>query len=180
MQTAPDRSGARVVLECIVKFDAMIEIKLIGSLMLCISGVIMAVSYSRYQQKKLSSIDGLISLILYMKGQIDCFSRPRSEILSSLPPEVFCACNCPRGASTLEEIVEACRIYLDDESLRLAASFASEFGGSFRDEQIRRCDYYITALSEERKRVFSSVKARSRSGGALFVCACIGIMILLW
>ncbi len=158
----------------------MIGIKLIGSLMLCISGVIMAFSYSSFQRKKLVTLDGLISMIFYIKGQIDCFSRPRSDILSSLPAEVFCACNCPHGAETLEEIVEASRIYLDEEALRLAASFASEFGSTFRDEQLRRCDYYISALGEERKRVFSSVTSKSRAGSALWICACAGLIILIW
>ena len=155
-------------------------LKLIGSLLFGLSGVIMAISYRRFQLRKLRTVDGIISLILYIKGQIECFSRPRSDILSTLPAEVFCACNCPRGASTLEEVVEACKIYLDEEALRLASAFASEFGSTFRDEQLRRCDYYVGALREERSRVFSSVSQKSRAGGALFICACLGIIILLW
>ncbi len=158
----------------------MMTIKLLGSLFFGISGVIMAIAYSRFQTKKLTTIDGFISLLFYIKGQIDCFLRPRSDILSTLPAEVFCACNCPHGAETLEEMVDASRIYLDEESLRLVSSFASEFGSTFRDEQLRRCDYYISALSEERKRVFSSVNSKSRAGSALWICACIGIIILLW
>ncbi len=154
--------------------------KLIGALIFCLSGVMMAVSYRRFQLRKLDTVDGFISLLFYIKGQIECFSRPRSEILLTLPPEIFCACNCPLGAETLEELVESSRIYLDDETLRLVSSFASEFGGVFRDEQLRRCDYYIAALSEERKRVFASVSSRSRAGGALWVCGAVGIVILLW
>lgn len=155
-------------------------VKLIGSLLFGLSGVIMAISYRRFQLRKLTSVDGFISLLFYIKGQIECFSRPRSEILKTLPAEVFCACNCPCGASTLEELVEASRIYLDEEALRLVSSFASEFGSTFRDEQLRRCDYYISALSEERRRIFTSVNAKRRAGGALWICACIGIIILLW
>ena len=158
----------------------MMTLKLIGSLLFALSGVVMAISYSRFQTKKLNTIDGFMSLLFYIKGQIDCFARPRSEILSTLPAEVFCACNCPRGAETLEELVEASRIYLDDEPLRLVASFAAEFGSTFRDEQLRRCDYYISALSEERRRVFSEVQSKSRAGSALWICACVGIIILIW
>jgi len=158
----------------------MITLKLIGSLLFGISGVIMAISYSRFQIKKLTTIDGFMSLLFYIKGQIDCFARPRSDILASLPLEVFCACNCPKGAETLEEMVDASRIYLDEEPLRLVSSFASEFGSTFRDEQLRRCDYYISALGEERKRVFASVNSKSRAGSALWLCVCIGIIILLW
>ena len=158
----------------------MITVKLVGALLIGLSGVIMSISYRRFQLRKLCTVDGFISLFFYIKGQIDCFSRPRSEILHSLPAEVFCACNCPKGAETLEEMVEASRIYLDEESLRLVSSFASEFGSTFKDEQLRRCDYYINALGEERKRVFASVSTRSRAGGALWIFACLGLVILLW
>ena len=158
----------------------MLSVKLIGALFIGISGVIMSISYRRFQLRKLETVDGFISLLFYIKGQIDCFSRPRGEILASLPFEVFCACNCPSGAETLEELVERSRIYLDEETLRLLNSFSSEFGSTFKDEQLRRCDYYISALSEERKRVYATVSARSRAGGALWIFACLGLLILLW
>ena len=155
-------------------------LRLIGALIFCLSGVVMAISYRRFQIRKLQTLDGFISLLFYVKGQIECFARPRSEILLSLPPEIFCACNCPGGAETFEELLEQSRIYLDEEALRLVSSFASEFGGVFRDEQLRRCDYYISALSEERRRVFALVGSKSRAGGALWICGCVGIIILLW
>ena len=155
-------------------------VKLIGSALFALSGLIMALSSRRFQYTRLRTTDGFISLILYIKGQIECYSRPRSEILSTLPPEIFCACNCPGGVDTLEELIEASRIYLDEESLRLVSAFACEFGGTFRDEQIRRCDYYVAALGNERARVYSSVNAKSRASGALWICACVGIIILMW
>ncbi len=155
-------------------------IKITGGAALLCCGIIAAFSHRRFQWRKLRTIDGFISLLFFIKGQIDCYSRPRSEILNSLPGEVFCACNCPRGAETLEEMVDASRIYLDDEPLRLVSSFSSEFGSTFREEQMRRCDYYIASLSEERKRVFSEVNSRVRSGTALLICGCIGAIILLW
>ncbi len=155
-------------------------IKIAGGVALLLSGIIAALSHRHFQWRKLRTIDGFISLLFFIKGQIDCYARPRSEILHSLPGEVFCACNCPRGADTLEEMVDASRIYLDDEPLRLVSSFASEFGSTFRTEQLRRCDYYISSLTEERKRVFSEVNSRIRSGTALLVCVCIGVIILFW
>ena len=158
----------------------MLAVKLIGAVLIGISGVVMSISTRRFQLRKLSTVDGFISLLFYIKGQIDCFSRPRSEILQSLPAEVFCACNCPAGAETLEELVEASRIYLDEETLRLMSSFASEFGSTFKDEQLRRCDYYIGAMSEERKKLLVSASAKTRSGGALWIFACLGIVILFW
>lgn len=158
----------------------MIALKLIGAVLIGMSGVIMSISYRRFQLRKLTTVDGFISLLFYIKGQVDCFSRPRSDILATLPAEVFCACNCPHGAETLEELVEASRIYLDDETLRLVSSFVSEFGSTFKDEQLRRCDHYIGALGEERRRVFASVNTRGRAFGSIWIFACLGLVILLW
>ena len=155
-------------------------VKIIGAILMAVSGVIIGLSRRRYEWRKLQTIDGFMSLLFYVKGQIDCYARPRSEILQTLPAEVFCACNCPKGASTLEELVEASKIYLDDESLRLVSAFASEFGSTFRDEQLRLCDYYISALGEQRRMLFAGVKDKGRAGSALWICAGICAIILLW
>ena len=154
--------------------------KLIGALIFCLSGVMMAVSYRRFQLRKLDTVDGFISLLFYIKGQIECFSRPRSEILLTLPPEIFCACNCPLGAETLEELVESSRIYLDDEPERLVSAFCAEFGSTFRDEQLRRCDHYIAALGDQRRILSADVESKSRAGSALWVCAGLCAIILFW
>ncbi len=158
----------------------MITLKIIGSIVLVASGVLAALSYRGFEWRKLSTLDGFISLIFYIKGQIDCYARPRGEILESLPPEVFHACNCPRGARTLEEMIDASRIYLDEEPLRLLTSFASEFGSTFRVEQLRRCDHYISSLGEQRRIVAAEVKSKSRAGSAMWICLSLGLMILLW
>ena len=155
-------------------------IKVAGCGALALASVIMALSYRRFWWRKLDTIDGFIALIFYIKGQIDCYSRPRSDILSTLPPEIFHACNCPCGASTLEELVDASRIYLDDEPLRLLTAFCAEFGSTFRQEQLRRCDHYTAALVEQRRIVAQSVQSKSRAGSALWICAGLGAVILLW
>ena len=155
-------------------------VKIAGAALLGISGLIIGLSHRRFEWKKLQTIDGFISLLFYIKGQIDCYMRPRSEILSTLPAEIFHACNCPCGAGTLEELVEASRIYLDEESLRLVSSFSAEFGSTFREEQLRRCDYYISALSEQRRAVFAGVREKGRAGSALWICASLGAIILFW
>ncbi len=158
----------------------MIWIKLIGSLFLTASSVAMAFSLYRFQRKRLEVLDGFLSLLQYIKGQVNCFARPIGEILESLPPEIALACNCRGGVDSLDELIEGCRCYLDEEPLRLLRAFSSEFGGSFREEQTRRCDYYIGALGEKRKQLEPAVMAKSRSGGALWICGVLSLLLLLW
>jgi len=155
-------------------------IKLIGSIILTLSGVGFALSLCRYQRRKLITLDGFISLIRHIKGQIDCYARPIGDILLTLPPEIYHDCNCPEGAESLEIMIDESKIYLEDEPLRLLRSFACEFGSTFRDEQLRRCDNYIAALGEKRGQLEREVESRSRAGSAIWICGALSLTILLW
>ena len=155
-------------------------IKIIGGASIVICSIFFAISHRRFEERRLRTLDGLIALITYIKGQVDCFALPIKEILSRLPAEIFYDCNCPEGADSIDEIVAECRIYLEEESLRLVEAFASEFGSTFREEQLRRCDYYISSLGAERHVLVDEVTKRSRVGSALWICSSLAILILLW
>ncbi len=151
-------------------------IKLVGSLLLALTGLTLAVSISRFEQKKLRVIDSFISLIFHIKGQIDCYSLPLCDILRNRPEGL----ELLEGSEDLGEILYHARIYLDAETYRLLESFYSEFGGLYREEQLKRCDYYIEALGEQRRALFEDLPARQRIGSALCICSTIGILIILW
>ena len=155
-------------------------IKIIGGASIVICSIFFAISHRRFEERRLRTLDGLIALITYIKGQVDCYALPIGEILSRLPAEIFYDCNCPEGADSIDEIVAECRIYLEEESLRLVEAFASEFGSTFREEQLRRCDHYISSLGAERRVLAEDVIKRSRVGSALWVCSSLAILILLW
>ena len=139
-----------------------------------------AISICRYHRRRLNTMDGFISLIYYIKGQVDCYARPIGDILHSLPPEILRDCNCPKGASSLEELVEESKIYLDPESLRLLTSFATEFGSIFREEQTRRCEHYASELGARRAYVSEKMIGEMRSGSAISIGISLCLVILLW
>ena len=155
-------------------------LKLVGSIVVVASSVFVAISHRAFQEKRLRTLDGFIALLMYIKGQVDCYALPLYEILTGIPAGLLCDCNCPEGAGSLDELVSESRIYLEDESLRLLEAFSLEFGSTFREEQLRRCDFYISSLVEERMRLSEDVKRRAKVGGALSVCSMLGLIILLW
>ena len=157
-----------------------IWIKIIGSVLISASGGFSALSLCRYHRRKLDTVDGFISLIYYIKGQVDCYARPIGDILFSLPPEILRDCNCPAGATSLEEMVNSSRIYLDRESLRLLTSFSGEFGSIFREEQTRRCEHYAARLRARRDEIADRLTAEMRSGSAICICISLCLAILLW
>lgn len=151
-------------------------LKLVGSLLLALTGVALAVSISRFEQKKLRVLDSFISLIFHIKGQIDCFGLPLCDILRNRPSGL----ELPSDIENFGELLDHSRIYLDTESYRLLYSFYSEFGGLYREEQLKRCDYYIEALGEQRRGLFEDLPSRRKIGSALCICSVIGILIILW
>lgn len=155
-------------------------IKIIGSVLLAASGLCASVSLCRYCRRRLDTLDGFIALIFYIKGQVDCYARPIGEIVATLSPEILRDCNCPTGASSIEELISESKIYLDRECLRLVSAFSSEFGSVFREEQSKRCEHYISLLGERRARICDRLLPEMRAGSAVCICSALCLLILLW
>ena len=151
-----------------------------GGAFLCLASVVASLSLCRYYQKRLDTLDGFISLILYIKGQVACYARPIGDILSELPPEILRDCNCPLGAKSIEEMIEESRIYLDRDTLRLLVAFSNEFGSIFREEQAKRCDHCVISLRDRRECAAERVGGEIRSGCAVCIGLALCITILLW
>ena len=153
-------------------------IKLIGSFILAVTGVILAVSVCRFEQKKLRVTDSFISLLFHIKGQIDCYSLPLCDIMRNLPSDLeLCFKDSERG---FEDLLEHSKIYLDTESYRLLQRFYAEFGSTYREEQLKRCDYYIQALGEERRKLSETAPIRVRMNSILCLCCALGVAVVLW
>ena len=157
------------------------HIKLLGSLLIALAGGGISLSFCRFERKRLIVLDAYISLLFYIKGQIDCYSRPLSDILLGADTLLIESCGYRGGVPlSLQEMLPHSKIYLESESLRLLLAFADEFGSTYKQEQLRRCDYYIEALLERRRLLCDEIPSRSRVGSALWMCASFALMIILW
>ena len=153
--------------------------KAIGSAILCLGGGFASIYIYKFQRQRLCVLDSFISLIFYIKGQVDCYSRPIEEILITAPRKILVYCSYSDG-DRLINMVEKSRVYLSDESFRLIYCFSSEFGSTYRDEQIKRCDYYIEALTRERENVACEIPKKSKIYSTLAICSSICLAIMLW
>lgn len=173
----------------------MILYKAIGGLLILGMGGYVSLSISRYERRRLRVLDAYISLIYYIKGQIDCYALPVGDILARADPALIAAClglerddrdtaellACFVGTdSPLPRLVNESRLYLEPESERLLRTFSGELGHTFRTEQVARCDYYISALTEERRKLFAALPARVRVSSVLCICCALGATVLLW
>ncbi len=163
--------------------------KMIGSLCLMGAGGYAALTLHRYERRRMIVLDGYMALLYYIKGEIDCYARPMTDILASADPAVIAAClglppdgvdTCDPPPVSLSAMVIASRAYLNPESERLLAAFSGEVGHTHRLEQVTRCDHYLAALGEERRRLSDTLSSRTRMATVLSLSGAAGAILLLW
>ena len=155
-------------------------LKFLGALLILSVGVFAAFVSVQYERKRLSVVDGWIDLILYIRGQIDCYLMPLDDILSGGDRALLEACMSPSNAADLPAILASCEIYLDGDAKRTLDSFVREIGAGYREEQIKRCDYFISSLRAQRERIAAALPLRARLCATLCICLALATAILLW
>jgi hypothetical protein len=81
---------------------------------------------------------------------------------------------------SIDALLPHVKSYLDPETYRVLQSFGAGLGGGFRDEQIKRCDYYMELLREKRMQLESELPARAKTNGVIWILCALGAVILLW
>jgi hypothetical protein len=155
-------------------------LKLLGALLILSVGIFSAFVSVQYEKKRLTVVDGWIDLILYIRGQIDCYLLPIGDILSGGDRALFEACMSPSNAADLPAILEASGIYLDGDSKHTLESFIREIGTGYREEQLKRCDFFINSLRTQRERIATALPMRVRLCATLCICISLATAILLW
>ena len=158
----------------------MIIVKILGAVLILSVGGIAAFSAVRYEKKRLRVIDGWIDLILYIRSQIDCYLTPIDAILQREDRPSPDEANGEGARTDLPAILNASRVYLDGDAKRLLERFVCEIGSSYREDQLKRCDYCVNALRTQRERIAAELPRRTRLCSALCLCVAIGTAILLW
>ncbi len=163
--------------------------KWLGAGLILLMGGFAALSMNRMEHRRLSVLDGYIALLRYIKGQINCYAMPMSEILSTADPELLFSCLGEKNKDgqgripktyALPDMIHLARLYMEPETERLLRNFTSELGQTFRMEQVMRCDEYIQALNAERQKLAEVTPMRVRVNSILSLCTTLGLVILLW
>jgi hypothetical protein len=155
-------------------------LKLCGCLFVLTSGTFGAFSLVKYQKTKLRVLDAWIDLIFFIRTQIDCYLMPIGDILSGGDRALFEACMSPSNAADLPAILNASGIYLDGDGKRLIENFVREIGSGYREEQLKRCDFFISSLRNEREKIAAALPMRVRLCATLCICIALATAILLW
>lgn len=159
----------------------MLFFKILGSGMILLAGTGAAFCSVRYERTRLRILDGWIDLIFFIRGQIDCYLMPLDEILRKADGELLRACSVKSAhTDSLETILHNGTIYFSADTHRLLSAFVREIGCSYREDQLRQCDYYIQALRNQREQIASQLPSRIKLSATLCLCLALGTAILLW
>lgn len=156
------------------------SLKLLGGLLILFVGGATALGMGAWEKKRIRLLQAWIDLLFHIRTQIDCYLTPIGELLSTADHTLLIACNGKGGEETPQALLEHCRSELPPEALRLLASFAGEIGGSYREEQVKRCDFYMEALNRILEKEKEALPARLRVRSALCLSAALATAILLW
>lgn len=158
----------------------MIALRLAGAFLLTFSGAFAARYINACASMQLLQTEGFISLVRFIRAQVDCFSLPIGQILAFCDADTLWRCGYEKKSApkSILELAQGIRIS-DKEACEIFCSFASEFGRGYRREQLRACDYYLALLEERRKTLLASLPLKKKRNGAVCVCASLTLAILL-
>lgn len=117
----------------------------VGVILCC--GIFSGLFFAAFERRRLEQAEGFLSLLRLIRLQIDCFSAPVSRILAQCDKSVLAACGITTPQTDFKALLLDTKLYLSEEMCRLLTDFAGRLGGSYREEQLRCCEYYLARLA---------------------------------
>ena len=152
-----------------------------GSALLACSGVLSAAELNRRATERQRQVEAWIEFLRYVGGQVKYFSMPMAEILAHCDRALLCACGYSGKAppSSFEEMLSASSLR-DRETRAAIEGFAREFGRSYREEQVARCEGQIEALCRHRDVLAAGLSDIKKRNAALCISGALALALLLW
>ncbi len=158
--------------------------KAAGALLLLLGGVALGRALCQRIEAGFSQTEGFIALLKYIRNQIDCYLMPVDKILAGCDPGILEACGVSAeadlsGIRSFSELLDCCELCISEASAELLRKFAGELGTSYRDTQLKICDYYIGKLAAERDRLQAELPARRKMIMTVCICAFAGVAVIM-
>lgn len=172
--------SANINTSFILRRRLMAIYKLFGMCLMALCGALCGFFMNQSAMAKCEQADNLIRFIRYVRNQVECFGMPSFEILSGCERELLEGCgfyNCPCDLG-LEALVCECEIY-DPVCEKIVREFLCGFGKSYRDEQLRECDYSLSLLQSRKEEMFSELPKKKKINATLCISASLFIGLML-
>ncbi|MBP3369279.1 MAG: hypothetical protein J6L85_00875 [Clostridia bacterium] len=154
--------------------------KLIGIVLLLFSGGGCCLIVISELDRRIKNLRALCELLRVTGRMVDSFSMSARDILKRLPDELVrdCGCSADVRPESFPELACACEIS-DDEAKRVFGEFAYAFGKSYRQEQVRQCEYYLDRMCERESEVTQKLHVQKKLAVALSLSATLALVMLL-
>ena len=155
-------------------------LRIAGAAVVVVSGVYAAALFNSGTRQTLRQTEAFISLLRFIRSQIECFALPLPRALARCPAELLrgCGYDSDEAPSSAEQLMRGCNIS-DDNVRRGLERFFSEVGRGYRKEQLSLCDYCISLLEERRAYMSSQLPMKMKVNSALSVAGAVAVVILL-
>ena len=153
---------------------------MIGAVTVIVSGAYVAHTMNTAAKRRLRQTEAFISLIRFIRSQIECFALPLTWALGRVPEEIYAGCgyHLPSPPLSGESLILECEI-ADDVTRDCIESFFYEVGKGYREQQLALCDHTVARLEERRADMASRLPIRIKVNSALSLAGAAAVVILL-
>ena len=151
--------------------------KWLGAVSIFACGIFVGGCLSAFHRRRLAQAEGFLALLRLIRLQIDCFSMPVSRILAECDREILVACGTEAVPGDFKALLQSVHLYLPEEMCRLLEDFSARLGGSYREEELRCCDYYLARLTPSCDALRTELGSRERV--ALFLPPALSVALIL-
>ncbi len=152
--------------------------RMLGALLLSLSGALMTYRLNRRAADKLRRAEALCELLSFIRAEVDCFSLPISEILKRADKQTLKDSGYQARCTphTLWEVYRGIH-WQDKQSEKLFHRFCTEFGRGFRDEQVSRCTYFLAQLEEHKRTLERELPSKKKLNSTLCMSGSLALLI---
>ena len=154
-------------------------LRLLGVCLLVGSSVGGSIFLCTRATRRLSQVEGFLSLVRLIRLQVECFAMPLSTILARVDEKLLrqCGYGGRLPVEDLSALLDGCRIE-DREAEEILRGFGEEFGRGYREEQVRGCEYTQSLLEERRLALAQRLPIQKKLYATLCLSGAIALVIL--
>jgi stage III sporulation protein AB len=139
--------------------------------------------FSRMQNGRQKRLECFLQLIRFIESEISCYQTPLDDIYRRFDGDALekCGFTAVLRQKGMAAALAECRAALcfSDEEYRLLVDFSGELGKSYREEQLRGCEYYRRMLDSYCNEGRQALPARLKLCRSLTVTGGLLLVVLL-
>lgn len=156
--------------------------KLLGLLMILLSGMGLALLLAAGERRKVQTVCGLCELLTFTANCVEAYSMTASEILRGCKPRILSACgySCSLPPESFLQLACGC-VISDREARELFSEFAEKFGSGLCSRQTAagQCRYALERMRARAECLSSELPKKEKMIYGVVLSASLVLVILL-